>query len=91
MLQRANELPSLDAQGVHVHLGSQLLDLESWRLVIDWLSNFARDAADAGIAIDVLDLGGGLGIAYEPDQQPPLISATGALSRRAPGSCVAAG
>ncbi|MBC7643980.1 MAG: diaminopimelate decarboxylase [Thermoleophilia bacterium] len=79
MLKRANALPSLDAQGIHVHLGSQLLDLDAWRLVIDWLSNFARTAANAGLSIDVLDLGGGLGIAYEPDQQPPLISDTGAL------------
>jgi diaminopimelate decarboxylase len=58
----------LDAAGLHVHIGSQLLDLGAERTAIDWLAAFA---ADCRRALDwtpaVVDLGGGLGIRYSAD------------------------
>jgi diaminopimelate decarboxylase len=72
MLARADASDALDARGVHVHLGSQLLTATPWHDVLAWLAGWARELLDAtGIAIDVLDIGGGLGIAYLEDQQPP--------------------
>ncbi len=72
MLERAEASPHLDARGVHVHLGSQLLDVDPWTRVLDWLADWAVALRErSGIAIDVLDVGGGLGIAYTEAQDPP--------------------
>jgi diaminopimelate decarboxylase len=72
MLQRAAASAHLDPHGVHVHLGSQLLDTDPWRRVLTWLAGWARELLDeTGIEIRTLDVGGGLGIAYLEDQRPP--------------------
>jgi diaminopimelate decarboxylase len=55
----------LEAVGLHVHVGSQLLDLGAERMTIDWVASFAAEARSAlGWTPAVLDLGGGLGIRY---------------------------
>jgi diaminopimelate decarboxylase len=72
MLERAAASQWLDPQGVHVHLGSQLLDVAPWRLVLHWLAGWARELRDrTGIEIRTLDVGGGLGIAYLETHEPP--------------------
>ena len=72
MLARAHASDHLDARGVHLHLGSQLLDAQPWQRVLAWLAGWARELRDStGVAIRTLDVGGGLGIAYTEDQQPP--------------------
>lgn len=72
MLERAAASDWLEPRGVHVHLGSQLLDLAPWRLVLAWLASWAKELrARSGIELRTLNLGGGLGIAYLETQQPP--------------------
>ncbi len=59
----------LDVAGVHLHIGSQLLDLRAGLETIDWL----RDFAAREWLPEVVDLGGGLGIPYvEGDEPPPI-------------------
>ncbi len=54
--------------GLHVHIGSQLLDLGAERMTIEWLAAFvARCRAELGWTPRLLDLGGGLGIRYLPE------------------------
>jgi diaminopimelate decarboxylase len=56
------------ATGLHVHIGSQLLDLGAERMMIEWLAAFAaRCRAELDWTPRVLDVGGGLGIPYLPD------------------------
>ncbi len=58
----------LTAEGLHVHIGSQLLDVGAERMTVDWLAAFAADCrADLGWTPAVVDLGGGLGIRYAED------------------------
>lgn len=72
LLARAGASPHLRPRGVHVHLGSQLLDTGPWRTVLASLAGWARRLRDEhAIEIEVLDVGGGLGIAYLEDQRPP--------------------
>lgn len=72
MLVRAAAAPSLAPRGVHVHLGSQLLDTAPWHDVLAWLGEWAAGLRErTGIEIEVLDIGGGLGIAYTEAQDPP--------------------
>jgi diaminopimelate decarboxylase len=64
----------LDVAGLHVHIGSQLLDTQAARTSIDWLASFAADCrAEVGWIPGVVDLGGGLGIQYVPGEAPPAI------------------
>ncbi|HTJ72258.1 MAG TPA: diaminopimelate decarboxylase [Actinospica sp.] len=62
---KASRVLRLD--GVHVHVGSQILDTEPFELAV-------RAAAQLG-EFDVYDLGGGLGARYTYDDHPPSIEA----------------
>ena len=59
-----------DAEGLHVHLGSQLLDAAAALRAVDWMATFAARARDeAGWQLRILDLGGGLGVATAPGEE----------------------
>jgi diaminopimelate decarboxylase len=51
--------------GVHVHIGSQITTAEPLRRAAEALAGVARELRDDGLQLEHLDLGGGLGIAYE--------------------------
>ncbi|MEQ1572741.1 MAG: diaminopimelate decarboxylase [Vicinamibacterales bacterium] len=51
--------------GLHVHIGSQITTLEPLRRAADVLVTLALELRDDGFALEHLDLGGGLGIAYD--------------------------
>jgi diaminopimelate decarboxylase len=74
----------LDAAGLHVHIGSQLLDLGAERMTIDWLASFAAECrAELGWTPEVVDLGGGIGIQYvEGEPAPAVEEFVAALLRR---------
>jgi diaminopimelate decarboxylase len=64
----------LEAAGIHLHIGSQLLDSGAARATVDWLGGFAAECRAAlGWEPAVVDLGGGLGIRYVEDEQPPAV------------------
>jgi diaminopimelate decarboxylase len=52
--------------GLHVHIGSQLLDLDGFGRAAEAIAALGR--------FPVYDLGGGLGIAYRPDERAPAIA-----------------
>jgi diaminopimelate decarboxylase len=65
----------LDVQGLHVHIGSQLLDAQAARTTVEWLAGFAAACrAELGWTPAVVDLGGGLGIQYVEGEVPPTIA-----------------
>jgi diaminopimelate decarboxylase len=51
--------------GVHIHIGSQITTAEPLRRAANALVTLALELRDDGFALDHVDLGGGLGIAYE--------------------------
>ena len=55
----------LHVVGVHVHIGSQITTIEPLRRAASCLVSLALELRDDGFALEHLDLGGGLGIAYE--------------------------
>jgi len=57
--------PGLEPVGLHVHLGSQMLDVEPLGRAARALAGLAREIGDAGVRLEPLDLGGGLGVAYD--------------------------
>jgi diaminopimelate decarboxylase len=62
-LARVQGVDGLSLQGLHAHIGSQLLELEPFR-------SAAAELAKLG-EFPVWDLGGGLGVRYTSDQSPP--------------------
>ena len=68
---RTAALPSLRVQGVAVHIGSQLTSLDPLERAFVRVGELIRELRGRGHAIDVADLGGGLGVPYDPDQPPP--------------------
>jgi diaminopimelate decarboxylase len=64
----------LDVAGLHVHIGSQLMDSGAALETVDWVAAFAaRCREDLGWTPSVVDLGGGLGIQYVEGEAPPAI------------------
>ncbi len=63
--------------GLHVHVGSQMLGLEPLRRAAAAVVDLTRELADDGVRLEHLDLGGGLGIAYDgaDGEQPPAVDA----------------
>ncbi|HET8605515.1 MAG TPA: diaminopimelate decarboxylase [Gaiellaceae bacterium] len=69
---RALQAAGVDVEGLHVHIGSQLLHLRAAAMTVEWLALFAaRCRAELGWQPRVVDLGGGLGVAHVPEEQPP--------------------
>jgi len=64
----------LEVAGIHVHIGSQLLDTAAAMETVDWFGEFAaRCRHEIGWTPAVVDLGGGLGIQYVEGKAPPTI------------------
>ncbi|MEA2999901.1 MAG: diaminopimelate decarboxylase [Sphingomonadales bacterium] len=83
---RAAELPGLRVQGVAVHIGSQLTDLAPLEQAFTRLGALIAELRAAGHRIEVADLGGGLGVPYDPSlPPPPTPAAYGQMVRRIAG------
>lgn len=62
--------------GLHSHIGSQIFDVDGFELAAHRVIGLLRDVvAEFGVdktaQISIVDLGGGLGISYLPDDDPP--------------------
>jgi diaminopimelate decarboxylase len=68
---RARALPGLAVHGVDMHIGSQITDLEPFDNAFALLGDFVQVLRADGHAIDHVDVGGGLGIPYRVDNDPP--------------------
>jgi diaminopimelate decarboxylase len=70
LLRRAASIPSLNPVGLHAHVGSQLPRvqpiIEATRLLLELWDGLAAD----GIHLREIDIGGGLGIPYRPEDRP---------------------
>jgi diaminopimelate decarboxylase len=73
--ERARGLRNLVAAGVSCHIGSQLLDTGPILQALDKMLGLAERLRARRHAIRHLDLGGGLGIAYQDADQAPDIGA----------------
>lgn len=69
--REAAALPGIIVSGVDMHIGSQITDLQPFDDAFVLLSEFVVQLRADGHAIDHLDLGGGLGVQYRPDNSPP--------------------
>lgn len=67
----AASMEGIEVIGIDVHIGSQLTDLEPFRLAYEKVAELTKTLRQDGHNIRRLDLGGGLGIPYENSNQSP--------------------
>ena len=79
-VRRVEAAPSLALRGLHSHIGSQIFDTSGFEVAARRvLALHARVAAELGIEMPEMDLGGGFGIAYTTQDDPaePAVLAAG--------------
>jgi diaminopimelate decarboxylase len=59
--------------GLHMHVGSQVTDTEPLRRGAAAIADLAQALAADGVKLEHLDVGGGLGIPYQPGQVVPTV------------------
>lgn len=64
-IERAHAASNLRLDGLHLHIGSQLLELGPWRDAVEAIAPLGD--------FPVVNLGGGLGVAYTDEEDPPSI------------------
>jgi diaminopimelate decarboxylase len=69
-VERVRDSANLELVGLHAHIGSQIFELEPYVKAIEVIADFC-DSVD--LAPELLNVGGGLGIAYLDTDEPPSI------------------
>ncbi len=67
----ARKMESLEVVGIHCHIGSQLLDVSPYREAVSKVVSLWKDLTAEGFELRYLDVGGGLGIKYKPEDREP--------------------
>jgi diaminopimelate decarboxylase len=67
----ARTLPGIAATGIHMHIGSQITDLQPFRDAFRLMRDLALELRAAGHELEHLDLGGGLGVPYRHQAEAP--------------------
>ena len=68
--RRAARLPGIEVAGIDCHIGSQIVESDPYVAALDRLLDLVETLEAEGIVIAHLDLGGGLGIAYDAETPP---------------------
>lgn len=64
-------LANIEVVGIHCHIGSQIFDLEPFKLAAEVMTNYyIKLKKDIGLPLTTLDLGGGFGISYVKEDRP---------------------
>jgi diaminopimelate decarboxylase len=66
-IERLSGSDRLELRGLHMHIGSQIFELGSFRQAVEAIAGLGN--------FPVYDLGGGLGVAYTAEDEPPAIEA----------------
>jgi len=81
-IRRIVKLPSLNLVGLHSHIGSQIFDEAGFEVSAHRLVGLAAAVRDEhGFEVAELNLGGGMGIAYQSDDDPMTADQMAALLR----------
>jgi diaminopimelate decarboxylase len=86
LYDRARSLPGIAAVGIHMHIGSQITDLQPFRDAFRLMRDLVGTLRAAGHKLEHLDLGGGLGVPYHSGNDiPPSPQAYAAVVRETVG------
>jgi len=71
--KKAVKLPNIEVVGVHCHIGSQIMEISPYIEAIEKTAELVFDLKKEGIDLQYFDIGGGIGIKYRPEDNPPSI------------------
>jgi diaminopimelate decarboxylase len=74
LLTFAHKHPELTWVGLHAHIGSQIFELQPHQDLTDVMVDWLAQAQQAGIPMQELNVGGGLGMRYVESDDPPSIA-----------------
>lgn len=70
-LRQAKSMPHIQLKGLHFHIGSQITDMQPYRLLCTTVNMLLDKCGQDGINFEHINVGGGLGIDYDqPDLHP---------------------
>lgn len=81
----ANSLSHLEIKGMDCHIGSQLTDTAPFVDALERLLGLVDELAEQGIAIEHLDVGGGLGVTYANETPPQPAEYASAIAQKMQG------
>ncbi len=71
-VQKALSYPHLELRGLHCHIGSQILETSGFEAAAEIMMTFIKKLKDElGFVTKDLNLGGGFGVCYTEDDDPP--------------------
>lgn len=71
MIRRFHNDRAVRLEGIHVHIGSSIVDAEPYKRALAAVLAMIDELAAEGIVVKVLDVGGGFGADYQTGQAPP--------------------
>jgi diaminopimelate decarboxylase len=76
---RLSALPGLEMRGLALHIGSQLTSLDPLETAFTKIGKLIGEIRASGLTVTHVDLGGGLGVAYRAEDNPPSPAEYGAM------------
>lgn len=75
VIKKVKDFKNIIFSGIHCHIGSQIFDLKSFEIATEIMIKFREDIKkQIGFYLEEVNLGGGLGIRYTEEDNPPSIS-----------------
>ena len=72
IIRKAQQNPSFIFEGLHFHIGSQILDMEPFSQLCSKVNDLQEMLEKEGIKLNSINVGGGLGVDYENPMQNPV-------------------
>lgn len=70
-IEKASKMTHINLIGIHCHIGSQIFEIEPFELAVKVMMNFMADMQERfGVKMSALNLGGGFGVKYVPENDP---------------------
>lgn len=72
IIRKAQQNPCFRFEGLHFHIGSQILDMEPFRLLCQKVNDLQDKLEAQGIKLNSINVGGGLGVDYDNPMDNPV-------------------
>ena len=72
VIRLAQEMKHVQFKGLHFHIGSQILEMDDFIALAHRINELQDRLEAAGIRLDIINVGGGLGIDYDDPQSNPI-------------------